>query len=79
MVATRYQKRMSGLDVLQRKERHVIGILVEGFSVPHVHIHLVPINKLNDLNPVREQAIGSADADRLAAKLRAALLAGDAE
>ena len=50
-----------------------VGILVEGFSVPHVHVHLVPINKLNDLNPAREQAIADADAERLAGKLRAAL------
>jgi len=26
-----------------------IGIAVEGFSVPHVHIHLVPINNENEL------------------------------
>jgi histidine triad (HIT) family protein len=56
-----------------------VGILVEGFSVPHVHVHLVPINKLNDLNPAREQAIAEADADRLAAKLRAALSTGNAQ
>jgi histidine triad (HIT) family protein len=55
-----------------------VGILVEGFSVPHVHVHLVPINKLNDLNPSREQAIADADADRLAAQLRAALSSKDA-
>ena len=30
-----------------------IGIAVEGFSVPHVHIHLVPINLGNELNPER--------------------------
>jgi histidine triad (HIT) family protein len=50
-----------------------VGILVEGFSVPHVHVHLVPINNLNDLNPAREQPIADTDADRLAARLRAEL------
>ena len=30
-----------------------IGIAVEGFGVPHAHIHLVPINKGHDLNPTR--------------------------
>ena len=30
-----------------------IGMAVEGFGVPHVHIHLVPINSGNELNPER--------------------------
>lgn len=30
-----------------------IGIAIEGLGVPHVHIHLVPIHKGNDLNPDR--------------------------
>lgn len=28
-----------------------IGLAVEGFAVPHVHVHLVPIYKGNELNP----------------------------
>ena len=28
-----------------------VGVMVEGFSVPHVHIHLIPINNGSDLNP----------------------------
>ena len=36
-----------------------IGIMVEGFRVPHVHIHLVPINNGNDLNPDGASAMGS--------------------
>lgn len=30
-----------------------IGIVVEGISVPHVHIHLVPVFAMNDLSPER--------------------------
>lgn len=30
-----------------------IGIAVEGFSVPHVYVHLVPVNSSNELNPER--------------------------
>ncbi len=30
-----------------------IGIAVEGFAIPHVHIHLVPLNNGSELNPER--------------------------
>jgi histidine triad (HIT) family protein len=50
-----------------------VGLLVEGFSVPHVHVHLVPVNTLGDIDPARERAIPDAEADRLAAALRVAL------
>jgi histidine triad (HIT) family protein len=31
-----------------------IGLAIEGFGVGHVHVHLVPVNKGNDLNPEGE-------------------------
>jgi histidine triad (HIT) family protein len=30
-----------------------VGMAVEGFGVPHVHVHLVPENNGNELNPER--------------------------
>jgi len=30
-----------------------VGLAVEGFGVPHVHLHLVPINNGNELSPER--------------------------
>jgi len=30
-----------------------VGLVVEGFAVPHAHIHLVPINEGNELNSSR--------------------------
>lgn len=30
-----------------------VGVAVEGFGVPHVHIHLVPLHAGNDLDPHR--------------------------
>lgn len=30
-----------------------IGIAVEGFTVPHVHVHLVPVNNPSELDPAR--------------------------
>lgn len=34
-----------------------IGLAIEGFGVPHVHIHLVPVNKGNELNPLRAKKV----------------------
>ncbi len=30
-----------------------IGIAIEGLAVPHLHIHMVPLNNLSDLDPNR--------------------------
>lgn len=34
-----------------------IGIMVEGFGVPHTHVHLIPINRINDVDPNRAKKI----------------------
>lgn len=51
-----------------------IGVAVEGFSVPHVHVHLIPINAFDELNPARAKALDAAEADRLHRRLRSALM-----
>ena len=50
-----------------------IGVAVEGFHVPHAHVHLVPINAADELNPVRARALEAAEADRLQIAIRAAI------
>ena len=30
-----------------------VGLAIEGFGVAHAHIHLVPVNQGNELNPLR--------------------------
>jgi histidine triad (HIT) family protein len=50
-----------------------VGLLVEGFSVPHVHVHLVPVNALGDIDPARERSLADVEADRLAQRLREAI------
>ena len=39
-----------------------IGMVVEGLSVHHLHIHLIPVNNVNELNPERAKP---ADLDEL--------------
>lgn len=34
-----------------------IGISILGFQVPHVHVHIIPINKENDMNFSRKKII----------------------
>lgn len=38
-----------------------IGISVIGLEVPHAHVHLIPINKLDDMNFSKERAKFSSD------------------
>ncbi len=42
-----------------------VGIAVEGFCIPHVHVHLVPVNGGNELNPERAKAADPAELDRM--------------
>jgi histidine triad (HIT) family protein len=60
-------------EALQAKR---IGVAVEGFNVPHVHVHLVPLNAVDELTPERARALDSDEADALAARIRAAVAAG---
>jgi histidine triad (HIT) family protein len=50
-----------------------VGVAVEGFSVPHVHVHLVPISAFDDLDPSRARALETTEADRLHALIRGAI------
>jgi histidine triad (HIT) family protein len=50
-----------------------VGVAVEGFSVPHVHVHLVPLFAFDDLNPSRAKALDAAEADRLHVRIRKVL------
>lgn len=48
-----------------------IGISVIGLEVPHAHIHLVPINSLNDMNFTNEKLrLNSEEADILVKKIK---------
>ena len=47
-----------------------IGIAVEGFSVPHVHLHLVPLYNISDLDPHRHIKQSQDELSQMAAKIR---------
>lgn len=38
-----------------------IGVAVMGMEVPHVHIHLIPINEESDMNFFKEKAVVAPD------------------
>ena len=58
-----------------------VGLMIAGLEVPHVHLHLVPIHELRDLDFSRaDQSPDPAAMDEAADKIRAALrAAGHAE
>jgi len=47
-----------------------VGIAVEGFLIPHVHVHLVPINRGNELNPERAKPSSKEELERIAREIR---------
>lgn len=52
-----------------------VGLLVQGFEVPHLHVHVWPVNEIADFdlrNVTRgeDQGVLKANADRLRARLR---------
>ncbi|HEY0158356.1 MAG TPA: HIT family protein [Thermoanaerobaculia bacterium] len=47
-----------------------IGIAVEGFSVPHVHLHLVPLHAVSELDPHRHISQTDEELSVTAAKIR---------
>jgi histidine triad (HIT) family protein len=53
-----------------------VGLMIAGLEVPHVHLHLVPIHELRDLDFARaDKSPSPASLDEAAEKLRAALRA----
>jgi histidine triad (HIT) family protein len=47
-----------------------IGLAIEGISVDHVHLHLVPVNNGNDLDPCLAKKADQKELEDLAKKLR---------
>jgi histidine triad (HIT) family protein len=47
-----------------------IGIAVEGFTIPHVHIHLVPVNNPSELNPARATKASEESLERMCERIK---------
>ena len=51
-----------------------VGMMIAGLEVPHLHIHLTPIDEIRDMDFARQDAKASpAELDTAAEKLRTAL------
>lgn len=50
-----------------------VGMVVEGFGVPHVHLHLVPINGPHELDSNRAKAMPAEELATIAEKIRKAI------
>jgi histidine triad (HIT) family protein len=50
-----------------------IGVAVIGLEVPHAHVHLIPLNSMNDMNFSKKLAPTQEELAETAAKIRAAL------
>jgi histidine triad (HIT) family protein len=51
-----------------------VGLMIAGFEVPHVHVHVVPVDGMRDLDFAHADAHANSEAlDEAAQKLRAAL------
>lgn len=75
------ERSLSGLMVFAQKvarkirksvECERIGVMVAGLEVPHVHVHLVPINDVGDLNFTLAKPVESDQLAKLAQKIREA-------
>jgi histidine triad (HIT) family protein len=46
-----------------------IGMLVEGLAVPHVHVHLIPLNRGDLLNPNLARSATTEELNKIAEKI----------
>lgn len=52
-----------------------VALAIDGFHVPHVHVHLVPSNKSGDLLKKRDERAPAEELARMGERLRAAFAA----
>ena len=53
---------------------HRIGMIIAGFEVPHMHIHLIPANTMSDMDfSLASDSVDAADLERAAESIKSAL------
>lgn len=50
-----------------------VGMSVIGLEVPHVHVHLIPLNDMADATFQRKESLAKEEFETIAARIRAAL------
>jgi histidine triad (HIT) family protein len=50
-----------------------VGVAVIGLEVPHVHVHLIPLNQMSDMDFSKKVTLTQDEFKALAAKIQAAL------
>jgi histidine triad (HIT) family protein len=50
-----------------------VGVAIEGFSVPHVHLHLVPLYTVSELDPHRHIGQTKEELAEMAGRIRACM------
>ena len=53
--------RRLAISLAQAMNAQRAGMAVEGYGIPHAHIHLVPINGSNELDPCRQSPASEYD------------------
>ena len=50
-----------------------VGMTVIGLEVPHVHVHLIPLNSMEDAQFIKKEALSAEDFIQIAQKIAAFL------
>jgi histidine triad (HIT) family protein len=59
--------------IKQATDAKRVGIAIEGFSVPHVHLHLVPLYGVSELDPHRHVEQTQQELSEVAGRMRQAI------
>lgn len=50
-----------------------VGMAVVGLEVPHVHVHLIPLNSMGDMNFSQKQELSKEEFEQVARDIKAAI------